>query len=293
MPEIESWLDQLAWTLKRSIPSLIADRVIKSLSWGSLKSALACEAGELFLDSVGLKNWLAEFIPDYGARFDVASHKKLLEFYTSYCLLRPDRDSVFMDVAGGADGYLNTLNCSRRILQDLRIRGEARKRLGIEVECIEGDAGAIPVPDESVDCISCHHSFEHFQGDSDINFIKEVQRILRNGGRCCIVPIFIGSVYAELTDRISLGFKFDHCSVRVIDPTATLPGGRASGNYARVYDVAAFNRRVVSSLDPRICKLRVLSLILDGALVPDMSLPCHNIVTAINYPYRAMVIEKT
>ena len=207
-------------------------------------------------------------------------------------MLKPSPEHVFLDAAGGARGYLARLACKRRLLQDIRISQSTRDQLGPGVEYIEGDAGAIPLPDKSVDRISCHHSFDHFQGTSDSTFIKEVQRLLTMGGRCCIVPLFIVDRYSEITDKLSLKFKFDPRSLRVIDPTASLPGGKPSGHYARTYDGRAFQQRILQHIDTSRFRVAVLSMTIDGQMVPDMSLACHRAVTGLNFPYRVLVIER-
>ena len=168
-----------------------------------------------------------------------------------------------------------------------------RRRLGDAIVCIECDAGTIPLPGASVDRISCHHSFEHFQGASDVGFIHEVQRLLRPGGRCCIVPLFVGTRYVEVTDALTLARKFDGRSVRVIDPTASIPGGEWCGNYARIYDARAVRERLLAAIRPDCFTVTLARVKLDGEDVPDLTLDCHRHVTAVNRPYVAMLIERT
>jgi hypothetical protein len=279
--------------VRLTFPNLVVDRLVRSLAWDDLSRGLGnVGLGTLDLSSNELRDWAGEYYPGYPRTFGDFRHKKLIEFFISFKILSPDGGHVFMDAAGGANSYLAKLPCKRKVLQDIRVPDSTRAVLGPGVDYIEGDAGSIPLPDGSVDRISCHHSFEHFQGDSDSSFIGEVQRLLAVGGKCCIVPLFLANRYAEITDRVSLGFKFDPASRRVIDPTALIPGGEYSGNYARVYSVEALQRRVIRGLDLSRFSVTILSVTLDGELVPDMSLDCHRIVTAVNYPYRALVLHR-
>ena len=280
--------------MRQSFPNLIVDHLMHSLSWEELTRNIGnCDLAELQLSSKELQDWANEYYPDWLEIFGNLRHKKLIEFYITFKLLSPRKNHVFMDAAGGGNGYLAKLACKSKVLQDIRISNSTRKKLGLDINYVEGNASSIPLPDKSVDRISCHHSFEHFQGSSDIDFIKEVQRILTVGGKCCIVPLFFANRYAEITDRISLKFKSDPSSFRVIDPTATIPGRDYSGNYARVYDVPAFQRRIMQSIDLSRFVVTIFSVEIDGELLPDMSLECHKIATALNFPYRAFVIQRS
>lgn len=280
------FLMRRVWAL---FPNLIVDRHIYALKWNGLTSHLEnCETAVFHISAQELSDWVRTFFPDYMKKFGDFRHKKLIEFYATFHLLNPKEEHVFMDAAGGANGYLRRLRCKKRILQNLRIGGKTKDILGPGVDYIEGNAASIPLPDESVNLISCHHSFEHFQKEADIAFVKEVQRLLKVTGRCCIVPLFIANRYAEITSRLSFQFKFDKRSLRIIDPTARIPGRY----YARVYDLSAFQQRVLKHIDQSRFKVEIFELRLDGALLPDLSLKCHRLVTAVNFPYRALVLHR-
>jgi hypothetical protein len=280
---------------KRLPPNLIVDRLVQSERWGALVEGLAdrCFLATLEIRPDEVELWAERYIPHYRDTFGSIRHKKLLEFYISFRLLEPCDEHVVMDAAGGAKGYLATLTCRKKILQDIRIGAGTRSALGPGVAYVEGDAGAIALPDASVDRISTHHSFEHFQGDSDTGFVREVQRLLAPQGRCCIVPLFMAKRYAEITDQLSMRYRFDARSRRVIDPTATIPGSDYSGHYARVYDVEAFRRRIVDAIDSSSFRLSIYQPEMEGRPLPDMSLGFHSRVTSVNYPYRALVIHRS
>lgn len=289
-----NYLDFALGPVRRLFPNFVVDHHIHSLEWEELtQNTDNCELSTFQISSKELHDWTTQYYPDYLLKFGELKHKKLIEFYTTFCILNPHEKHVFMDAAGGANGYLVNLNCKRKILQDIRISSSTREILGPCISYIELDAGSIPLPDESVDLISCHHSFEHFQFDSDINFVREIQRLLTVGGKCCIIPLFIANRYAEITSKLSFRFKFDQDSLRIIDPTATISGGRFSGYYARVYDISAFQRRIIQNIDLSRFKVSIYALKIDGELLPDMTLQCHKIVTAVNFPYRALVIHRT
>jgi len=279
--------------IRSRFPNFFVDHLIHTLEWKDIISQINnCEISTLNIKSADLHAWVKQFFPDYLGQYGDFRHKKLIEFYTSYRILNPVEAHVFMDAAGGINGYLGKLKCRKKILQDLKISDDSRKVLGPEVEYIQCDAGNIPLPDASLDRIACQHSFEHFQHDTDTAFIQEALRLLKVGGKCCVIPLFIADRYAEITDKISFKRKFDKNSLRIFDPTATIPGRAFSGNYARIYNIPAFQQRVLQHIDLSRFKVHLYEMRLDGRLLPDMSLPFHKIITAVEFPQRALVIEK-
>jgi SAM-dependent methyltransferase len=272
-------------------PNFVIDGLIRPVEFNALRNL-----GDVWVDRFELKAdrlevWIDEHVPDWRNRFRCARHKKLIEFFASSTLLRPGPEDCLLDVAGGVDSYIGRVASRYRYLHDLCIRPAVRERAGPAVKFLESDAAAIPLPDGSVDAISCHHSFEHFQRDSDSGFIDEVQRLLAPGGRCCIVPIFLADWYVEVTNERTFAKQFDKGSRLVIDPTATI-AGHWSGGYARIYDVRAFRERVVDRIDTDRFEVGLLELSLEGRGVPDLTLDCHRTITAINHPYRALLISR-
>lgn len=71
---------------------------------------------------------------------------------------------------------------------------------GIHVNDIGGDAGSMPVEDSFATKMALHFSLEHFEQDPDIRFIKEAIRVLRKGGKWCILPLYLFNRYAIKTD---------------------------------------------------------------------------------------------
>lgn len=244
------------------------------------------------INSNDYSEWVRRFFPELPKGIRDIRFKKLIEFYTTYTMLSPGPDDVFMDVAGGIYTYINKLDCKKKYLQDIRISGDIKSQLGAEIDYIESDAGNIQLPNESVDKISVHHAFEHFQGNSDTLFIKDVQRILKRNGKCCIIPLFIANKFFEVTAAVNFNKKFDSRSKRIIDPTALVPGGASSGNYARFYDIQAFKERVIDIIDSVGFKVTITELKMDGMPVPDLSLDCHRAVTLAECPYKALIIER-
>lgn len=220
-------------------------------------------------------------------------HKKKLEMFISWSLLPLGPNTVFMDAAGGGFSYAGRIGAKRAFLQDLSIRPAVKKRVGPKVEYLECNAGAIPLPDESIDAMSCHHSFEHFQGNADKDFIKEIQRLLAPGGAAVIIPLFISKARLEMTNLQTFSNWSIDREHRLFDPTATLPGFK-SGNFARIYDPAWLRERVLSMIDHDAFDVELFQITLDGRPVPDPDLPHYQShkVSNFNFPYRALRITR-
>ena len=266
--------------------------MISSVCFEELKKLDGVQIETLNINSVQYYDWVNHFFPNWKKTFYHIEHKKLLELYSTFKLLDLRSSDVYLDAAGGRHTYINQLQCSKKILQDLRISEQFKTGMSKDVELLECGASGISIEDEAVDKISCHHSFEHFQGDADIMFIREVQRLLRPKGRCCIIQIFIADNYVEITNKFSFDLKFDDRAKRIIDPSAVIPGGDGSGNFARVYDLKAFQGRVIDNIDMGRFKVELFELRMNNKTLPDLSLPCHKRITAVNKPFRVLSIKK-
>jgi len=269
------------------------NRVVKSVGYKDLRvSGFNCEVSLLELNRQKYVKWVKKYFPDYRKIHQDICSKKLIELYTTFFLLKIKHDETYMDAAGGKYSYVDKIKSKKGLLQDIRISEKLKEHFPKKVSFIESDAGKIPLKNESMDCISCHHSFEHFQGNSDIKFIKEIQRLLSKKGRCAIIPMLIGNKYIEVSDREDFKKHFDRSSKKLIDKTAILPGGKHSGNFARIYDIQAFQRRVLKNIDNKKFEVILYELRINQKPLPNMKLACHKIATKINYPYRVLFIRR-
>jgi len=270
--------------------NIVIDNMVSTIPLEALEALNLDKLDRFDIDGENLRNWVASYYPHHVS--GDFRHKKTLEFYVTYELLMPNESDVILDVAGGQFSYIKELHCKRKIIQDLSISDDFKDLHDEEVECMECSAAEIPLPDGSVDKICCHHSFEHFQENVDMHFIEEMQRLLSSNGRCVILPILIGTDYIELTDTFSFGYQFDPSAHYLIDPTAALPGGISCGNFARIYDVYAFQTRIMQQIDRSQFTVSMFEIQIDGEPAPDLTLPIHRVVTAINHPYRALLVER-
>jgi hypothetical protein len=168
--------------------------------------------------------------------------EKSLEHYVAAELLQLSAEDVYVDIASAEspapDIYHRLYGC-KVYRQDLSYPE------GLRGDRIGGDAAKLPVPDGFATKLALHCSFEHFEQDSDIRFIREAARVLRKGGKLCILPLYLYTTYAIMTDPAALPRK----GVR-FDEDAVLYCARGWANrHGRWYTVPKFMERIQQHLD--------------------------------------------
>ncbi len=126
-----------------------------------------------------------------GSRAMPVFHGPLYQVMGDALRLRPDDE--LLDVAGGSGVFL-----ARQAGQVHRVAGIdlsdvqialAHSRLGDRIaagtaEIVQGDAGALPWPDDSFTVVTCMGSFEAFPDPEKV--LAEMFRVLRPGGRTAV-----------------------------------------------------------------------------------------------------------
>lgn len=170
-----------------------------------------------------------------------AGTEKWLEHFVSVDLMRPQPSEVFIDIASCNSPFPDVLRerwACRTYRQDWSYPpGEDGDRIG-------GDAAALPLRAESADGLTLHCSFEHFEGDRDARFLREADRVLRPGGRLCILPLYTNWSYCIQTDLRAWHLRrpeFERDAVVCVAPD----WGEVHG---RFYDPAHFVDRILGNL---------------------------------------------
>lgn len=132
-------------------------------------------------------------------------YEKRLEHFLAREFLALKPGEVYLDIASGDSPVVDIyhrLDGVDAYSVDLRFSPR-----GTNPRQVHANAKALPWPDASVDAMALHCSYEHFEGDADSGFIRELDRVLKPGGRCVIVPLYIGTRYAIQSDprRLPLG----------------------------------------------------------------------------------------
>ena len=123
--------------------------------------------------------------------------EKGLEHYLAAKLLEISSSDIYVDVAGTGnpvpDIYHNLYGATTISLNTVNAAGE--NEISVSQEAYE-----LNIPNSYASAIGLHCALEHFEGTSDINLLNEAKRILKPGGRLCIVPLYLANEYSILTD---------------------------------------------------------------------------------------------
>lgn len=178
--------------------------------------------------------------PDsYREGFGALFVEKALEHWVSLELLgRPIGHDVAVDIAASSSPFREihwALTSIPTYRQDLAFPE------GFTGLMIGGSAEHLPFWDGAIARMTLHCSFEHFEGDADSAFIREAARVLRPGGRLCILPLYVADVYHNITDP-----EVNRDGL-VFDDGAAIAEVRGWDNrFGRWYDAEALARRVLA-----------------------------------------------
>lgn len=135
-------------------------------------------------------------------------NEKLLEHWVSLELLQLKLDDVLIDVGSAVSPFsvyvAQSVGCKAYSLDLDYPPGVNGNRIGCS-------ADSIPMPDQSVSAITLHCTIDHFEGNADRGFVREAARILRPGGRVCILPLYVAENATNICDpkRFAPRPKFD------------------------------------------------------------------------------------
>lgn len=135
----------------------------------------------------------------YGGDSEHCRLEKALEHYVSFDLIRPKAGMVGVDVGSCrsvAPQLLRERYGCRCYEQDLAYAP------GVRGDQIGSSADAIPLPDSSVDFMTLHCTFEHFEGNADTGFVFECARLLKPGGQVVVLPLYVNLTFCNVTGEI-------------------------------------------------------------------------------------------
>ncbi len=248
-----------------------------------------CETKILDIPNSVFLNWLSE--SGYSKKPDKFKRKKALEFFFSSQLLNLESSDYVLDAAGGMSGYLDVVyrlyGCANRYLTDHIYSGISEQQDGLRI--VGGDISSLPLEDESLTKISCHHAFEHFKEDKDVAFIMEIARLLKPNGIACIIPLFLATSYVECWNTEIISGPYDENAEVIFDKSATLPGSSDDGHFARIYNIDSFNRRILSTAETAGLEPNIYTCRLDGVEMPEIA---GDFGSILNRPLRAFVLVK-
>lgn len=125
------------------------------------------------------------------------SYEKTLEHFLCFKMINLKKGDRFVDIASeyspAGEIFQNLSNCSS-YSQDIMYKP------GIHENKIGSNASNIPVPDNFFNAAVAICSMEHFENNSDIKFMKEMERVLMKNGKIVIVPLYLHTTYSCQTD---------------------------------------------------------------------------------------------
>jgi SAM-dependent methyltransferase len=167
-----------------------------------------------------------------------AREHKLLEYFVSLDLLDIRPADVVVDVASEWSLFPDVL---RKLTRAKVYRQDIIYPPGINDDHIGGDAAHMPVPDEFADKLVLHNAFEHFEGTSDTDFILESWRVLKPGGKLCILPLFMAEQHRILTDPL-----VNRRSIIWDDGALVIEVPWWHNRFGRFYDAGTLEQRVLA-----------------------------------------------
>jgi SAM-dependent methyltransferase len=154
------------------------------------------------IDFSGFDSWLEKInyhnnYPAYVSEFGSSLIKKAAQHFLSLALLDIHSEGVLIDIASSNSCFFDIINRTHQLTHVFR--QDLNYDDGVNGDKIGCDAANIPVSSNSINYLTLHCSWEHFENNSDTNFIKEASRILVPGGKLCIIPLYLHSVFTIFT----------------------------------------------------------------------------------------------
>lgn len=240
---VKSIRNEIAFRIRfRSIrePKVIGPVEFKSGTESRILADLKALGMQVHDFKIDLKRYRAYFekagyAGKYPGYYSFNIHEKSLEHFITAELLELKKDDIYIDIASETSPvpeiYKSLFHC-KTYRQDLSYPE------GVNGDRIGGNAAQMPVVSNFATKMALHCSFEHFEGDADEMFIREAFRVLKPGGRCCIVPLYLFESYAVQTD------PGDHGSV-AFEPDAIVYCAKGWKNrHGRFYDPRHLKSRI-------------------------------------------------
>ncbi|MCJ7445880.1 MAG: class I SAM-dependent methyltransferase [Methanotrichaceae archaeon] len=174
--------------------------------------------------------------------------EKLFEHFISIKLLNFNKNDVFIDIAAQKSyfsDYIYKFYGIEAYKQDLDFRKGIFCSPDSAVPLVGGDAADLPFKDNYFTKMTLHCSIEHFENDSDIKFIREAERVLKKGGKACILPLYFGESYFAIIDHEA--YSRDEDSIQFEKGIDVYEKEGYGNRFGRIYSIDKFKERLVDS----------------------------------------------
>lgn len=166
--------------------------------------------------------------------------EKTLQHFMSIKCLGINSSDVVIDVAALNSPFSDIV---RQLYKCTAYKLDLTYPPGIHADRIGSDAIAVPLPDGSVSKLVLHCSFEHFENERDIIFLKEANRLLCRNGKLCILPIYFCQFDFSLTDPF-----VDRHGIQWKRGEKIVYTRSFHNRFARFYSPQSFKKRIVSNM---------------------------------------------
>lgn len=161
--------------------------------------ALGIRVEHLDADPAGYRRYMdsAQYGVRHPAYYTNNLTEKSFEHFVALRLLELTNESVFVDVASEHSALPEIASRTTGATcysQDIMYPD------GVHGSKIGGDACCMPVPSGFATAAALTCSLEHFEGDADTRLFQGLGRVLRAGGRICIVPLYMYTSPVIMTD---------------------------------------------------------------------------------------------
>jgi ubiquinone/menaquinone biosynthesis C-methylase UbiE len=184
---------------------------------------------------------------------------KFTEWFITQCHIREYEKPTVVDIGSAYYGFgkyaKNATDAQEINLVDI-LNPPGRIELEDRVFQIGSDAAKIGyIPDEYAEIVCLHNAIEHFACGSDDGCLREIQRMLRPGGKAFITPFFFEGRYAISLNPIPC-FFYESASDVFVDYLASEHLKRGAhirysygmvSPYAHIYDYPTIERKLESN----------------------------------------------
>lgn len=193
---------------------------------------------------------------NYAGHTCSAQLEKVAEHFISIEFIRPKAGMTGVDVGSCMSVFPQII---RRLYNVQCYEHDIEYTPGVHHNRIGSSADNIPLPDDSVDFITLHCTFEHFEGSVDSGFVDECARLLKPGGVAVILPLYLNKKHVNITGIVNP----DKQSKIVFDPDAdhycVIPEWQ--NRFGRYYSPHTFTQRIwnpalQAGLSPAIYKVQ-------------------------------------
>lgn len=167
--------------------------------------------------------------------------EKALEHFMSIKCLEITSSDIVLDVAALTSPFSDIV---KQMYGCVAYKLDQTYVPGVHGATIGSNAVTVPLPDNSASKIVLHCSFEHFENDRDIIFMKEADRLLCKHGKLCILPIHFGHADFFLTDPC-----MSHRGIRWMRGEKVVYLRNFRNRYARFYSPHSFKKRIMGAMD--------------------------------------------